>query len=169
MAIFDFLTGGKAKRARALQLCDLVNGPAERLHALIHDAGVARMSEGFEPIWTRFVDCRLYRPAQLTSLPREDRDALDGLVASQIVAARPLFAEIRVAMETVLAEWRDEGLVTAAGQGCLRALSELDDTAEPRTDQDRLFRTVAVVEVDMACADVRNELTHIAKSPSIFW
>ena len=169
MAILDYLTGKRSKRARAARLLETVSAPFDRLRAAIREAGTAQAGADFETLWQRFTDCRLYRPADLTSLPSADLDRLDRFVASQIAPARPTLDAVRAALEQVAREWRGDDLVTAATGGGLRALAQFDELAGAATPQDRLLRTAALVEIDLACADVKGELAHIAKSPALFW
>lgn len=169
MAILDFLPGRKGRRMQARQLIEAVGEPLGRLRAAIRESGAAQAGPGFEALWQRFADCRLYRPGDLAALPAKDLDTLDRFVTGQIAAARPLLTEVGAALTLVRRDWRREDLVTAAAGGGLRALAQFDELAQASTPQDRLFRTVALVEIDLACADVRGELTHIAQAPSLFW
>jgi hypothetical protein len=169
MAILDFLLGRKGRRMRASRLLEAIDEPFGRLHAAIRESGAAQLGSDFEAIWQRFADCRLHRPGELASFPAKDLDALDRFVAGQIAPARPVLAEIGAALERVRRDWRRDDLVKAAAGGGLRALSEFRELEWASTAQDRLFRTAALVEIDLACADVRGELTHIAQSPSLFW
>lgn len=169
MAILDFLPGRKGRRTAATRLLEAIDAPIGRLHAAIRESGTAQAGPDFEALWQRFADCRLYRPDELASLPAKDLDTLDRFVAGQIAAARPLLAEVGAALALVRRDWRRDDLVAAAAGGGLRALGQLDELAQANTAGDRLLRTVALVEIDMACADVRGELTHIAQAPSLFW
>ena len=169
MAILDFFPGRRHRRKHAAALAEIVSGPFDRLHAMIEEAGVAALGDGFEPLRTRFVDCRIMRTEQLADFPAADREALYKLVNALLPGVRPLHAEVKAAFEQVRRDWTHGGLVEAAAGGGLRALDALQEQPAPKTAHNRLMRIVHFLDVAVAASDVQGELRHLAEAPSLFW
>jgi hypothetical protein len=169
MAILDFLWGSRKRRSAAKHLLDRVDPSFDRLHAMIHAAGVAMIGKGYEELVARFIDCRILHTEELAAFPAGDRDALYRLVSELLPQIASVHAEVREELDRVRREWSHGGLAEAAAGGGLRALDLLQGRDRPKTVQDRLFRIALFFDVDVACRDIQSDLRHIAEAPALFW
>lgn len=162
MGLFDLFTGRKRKQEIASALFLAVQEPYDRYHnELICDVALPAYGEAFSENWARFIRCRIDTPDKIFDFPAERLDMLADIARRQSAAVGPVFAEIRNALELVLANWRHSGLIRDSARFGLVKLDGWDELGDPGDDVDPIVRTLFFFDIDLACSDVAGELAKL--------